>query len=152
MSQAPQGQLKSVVQETPTLEVCHTDGPYGMGVRTLVARDVGEIAHRFTGRVGQEIKQHSLQVTAHLHISDTTYIGFLSHSCDPNSRLDMSRFELVTLRGVPAGELLTIDYAATEERLYRQFECHCGAVACRRWIVGRAEGANDEGRAYLAGA
>jgi len=152
MSQAPQGQSKSGVQAPPTLEVCHTDGPYGMGVRTLVARDVGEISDRFTGQVGQEIKQHSLQVTGLLHICDTTYIGFLSHSCDPNSRLDMSRFELVTLRAVPAGELLTIDYAATEDRLYRQFECHCGAVACRRWIVGRAEGANDEGRAYLAGA
>ena len=152
MSQAPQGQSKSGAQDPPTLEVCHTDGPYGMGVRTLVARDVGEISDRFTGQVGQEIKQHSLQVTGLLHICDTTYIGFLSHSCDPNSRLDMSRFELVTLRAVPAGELLTIDYAATEDRLYRQFECHCGAVACRRGIVGRAEGANDEGRAYLAGA
>jgi ABC-type cobalamin transport system ATPase subunit len=139
-----------VVEEIPTLEVCHTDGPYGMGVRTLVAREAGEVADRFTGLVGQEIKQHSLQVNELLHISDTAYIGYLSHSCDPNSRLDMSRFELVTLRPVAAGELLTIDYAATEDRLYRQFECHCGAVGCRRWIVGRAEGANEEGRAYLA--
>jgi ABC-type cobalamin transport system ATPase subunit len=139
-----------VVEETPTLEVFHTDGPYGMGVRTLVAREAGEVADRFSGLVGQEIKQHSLQVNELLHISDTAYIGYLSHSCDPNSRLDMSRFELVTLRPVAAGELLTIDYAATEDRLYRQFECHCGAVGCRRWIVGRAEGANEEGRAYLA--
>jgi hypothetical protein len=140
-----------LVEESPSLEVCHTDGPYGMGVRTLVARAAGEVAHRFTGVVGPEIKQHSLQVTEHLHISDTAFIGFLSHSCDPNSRLDMSRFELVMLRPAEAGELLTIDYAATEDRLYRQFECHCGAAACRRWIVGRAEGANEEGRAYLAG-
>ena len=151
MSQAPLGQLKTVAEEIPTLEVCHTDGPYGMGIRTLVVRAAGEVADRFTGLVGQEIKQHSLQVTEHMHLSDTTYIGFLSHSCDPNSRLDMSRFELVTVRAVPAGEILTIDYAATEDRLYRQFECHCGAVGCRRWVVGRAEGANDEGRAYLAG-
>ena len=139
-----------VVEETPSLEVCHTDGPYCLGVRTLVARAAGEVAHRFTGVVGPEIKQHSLQVAEHLHISETAFIGFLSHSCDPNSCLDMSRFELVTLRAVPADALLTIDYAATENRLYRQFECHCGALACRRWIVGRAEGANAEGRAYLA--
>jgi len=94
--------MRTVVEEAPTLEVCHTDGPYGMGVRTLVAREAGEVADRFSGLVGQEIKQHSLQVNELLHISDTTYIGYLSHSCDPNSRLDMSRFELVTLRPVAA--------------------------------------------------
>ena len=52
---------------------------------------------------------------------------------------------------VRAGGLLTIDYAATEDVLYRQFACGCGAAACRRWITGRAEAANAEGREYLAG-
>lgn len=132
------------------LEVCDTDSQYGLGVRTLIPRRKGEVVHRFTGVVGPELKQHSLQVSDGLHISGTTVIGFLSHSCDPNCRLDMADFEVEALRDVRAGDLLTIDYAATEDVLYRQFACHCGARGCRHWITGRAEGPNAEGRAHLA--
>lgn len=132
------------------LEVLDTSSEHGLGVRTLVARHRGEVVHRFSGVVGPNLELHSLQVNEHLHISHTRYIGFLSHSCDPNCRLDMSRFEVVALSDVPAGGLLTIDYAATEDILYRQFACACGASVCRRWITGRAESANAEGRAYLA--
>jgi uncharacterized protein len=132
------------------LEVCDTDSEYGLGVRTLASRRAGEVVHRFTGVVGPELRQHSLQVNPYLHISDTAYIGFLSHSCDPDCRLDMERFEVVALRDVPAGDLLTIDYAATEDVLFRQFACHCGAAACRHWITGRTEAPNAEGRAHLA--
>jgi hypothetical protein len=139
------------VDEEAALEICHTDGPYGLGVRTLVARAAGEVAHRFTGRIGPELRQHTLQMPDGQHISETKFIGFLSHSCDPDCRLDMARSELVALRDVPAGGLLTIDYAATEDVLFRQFACHCGAPACRHWITGRLEGPNAEGRAYLAG-
>ncbi|MDZ4372095.1 MAG: SET domain-containing protein-lysine N-methyltransferase [Phenylobacterium sp.] len=133
------------------LEVLDTDGGYGLGVRTLAPWRVGEVVHRFSGLVSAELKLHSLQVNEHLHISETRYIGFLTHACDPNARLDMSRFEMVALKDIGAGELLTIDYAATEDRLFRQFACHCGAATCRLWITGRAEGANAEGRTHLAG-
>jgi len=139
-----------VADDDAGLEVCQVEGAFGLGVRTRIARQAGDVVHRYTGVVSAEIKQHSLQVSDHLHISETAYIGYLSHACDPNARLDMSRFELVALRDVPAGDLMTIDYAATEDRLFRQFECHCGAAVCRRWICGRAEGPNHEGRAYLA--
>ncbi|WP_296600735.1 SET domain-containing protein-lysine N-methyltransferase [Phenylobacterium sp.] len=132
------------------LEVCDTDSEYGLGVRTLRARRKGEVIHRFTGVVGPELKQHSLQVQPGLHISETSIIGFLSHSCDPDCRLDMERSELVALRDIPAGDLLTIDYAETEDVLFRQFACHCGARTCRHWITGRLEGPNAEGRAYIA--
>lgn len=136
--------------EDEALEVLDTSSEHGLGVRTLIPRRVGEIVHRFSGVVGPELRLHSLQVNEHLHISETKYIGFLSHSCDPNCLLDMSRFEVVALQDVDAGGLLTIDYAATEDVLYRQFACHCGAAVCRHWITGRAEGASAEGLAYLA--
>lgn len=132
------------------LEVCDTDSEYGLGVRTLVARRKGEVIHRFTGVITPELKQHTLQVSPGQHISETKVIGFLSHSCEPDCRLDMARSELVALRDIRAGDLLTIDYAETEDVLYRQFACHCGAAACRRWITGRTEGANPDGQAYLA--
>lgn len=132
------------------LEVCDTDSEYGLGVRTLIARRKGEVIHRFSGVIGPELKQHSLQVSPGQHISETRIIGFLSHSCEPDSRLDMAQSELVALRDIAAGDLLTIDYAETEDVLYRQFACHCGALSCRNWITGRREGPNAEGRAYLA--
>jgi uncharacterized protein len=136
--------------EDDALEVLDTSSEHGLGVRTLIPRQAGEVVHRFSGMVGPELRLHSLQVNEHLHISETRYIGYLSHSCDPNCALDMSRFEVVALQDVAAGGLLTIDYAATEDVLYRQFACHCGAGVCRHWITGRAESANAEGRTYLA--
>lgn len=132
------------------LEVCDTDSEYGLGVRTLVGRGKGEVIHHFTGVLTSELLQHSLQVRPGLHISETKIIGFLSHSCEPDCRLDMDRSELVALRDIRPGDLLTIDYAETEDVLYRQFACHCGAATCRHWITGRHETPNVEGRAHLA--
>lgn len=138
------------MDEADGLRVLHTQGPHGVGVRTLRARRAGEVIHRFTGVFGPELRQHTLQVAPGLHISETRVIGYLSHSCEPNCRLDMARSELLALTDVPADAFLTIDYAATEDELYRQFACHCGAVSCRRWITGRAEAPDEDGQVYLA--
>jgi hypothetical protein len=138
------------MDEADGLQVLHTQGPHGMGVRTLVPRRTGEVIHRFSGVIGPELKQHTLQVAPGRHISETRVIGFLSHSCDPDCRLDMDAFNLVALRDIAAGDLLTIDYAATEDVLYRQFACHCGAANCRHWITGRLEGPDEDGTLYLA--
>ncbi|MBU1374435.1 MAG: SET domain-containing protein-lysine N-methyltransferase [Alphaproteobacteria bacterium] len=137
-------------QPDASLEVCDTDSEYGLGVRTLVPRHEGEVIHHFTGVIGPELKQHTLQVSPGLHISETEIIGFLSHSCAPDCRLDMAASQLVALRDIRPGDLLTIDYAETEDVLYRQFACHCGAAGCRRWITGRLEAPNADGRAHLA--
>ncbi len=142
--------VPAFVDEREGLAVCQPTEVYGLGVQTLVARRAGQVIHRFTGVIGPDLRQHSLQVGPRQHISETRFIGYLSHSCAPNCRLDMDRFELVALNDAPAKALLTIDYAATEDVLYRQFACHCGAAACGRWITGRAETANAEGRAWLA--
>lgn len=131
------------------LRLCRPDDARGLGVETTTARRRGEVLHVFTGEIGPEVSQHSLQVDDSRHIADTEFIGYLSHACDPNCRLDMKAFELTALKDIGAGELLTIDYAATEDRLFRQFACHCGAPQCRRWITGRLERPNVEGQAYL---
>jgi len=137
------------MDEADGLQVLHTQGPHGMGVRTLVPRRASEVIHHFTGEIGPELKQHTLQVAPGQHISQTQVIGYLSHSCDPDCRLDMDAFALVALRALAAGDLLTIDYAATEDVLYRQFACHCGAANCRFWITGRLEEPDEDGRLYL---
>jgi hypothetical protein len=135
--------------EAETLRICRPDPALGLGVETTVGRAKGEVLHVFTGEIGPEMNQHSLQVDETNHISDTEFIGYLSHACDPNCRLDMKAFELTALKDIAADALLTIDYAATEDRLFKQFACHCGAAQCRRWITGRAERPNVEGQAYL---
>lgn len=149
---SPNSELSSAAGSQPdaSLEVCDTDSEYGLGVRTLVERRKGEVIHHFTGVLTPELLQHTLQVSPGLHIAETKIIGFLSHSCEPDCRLDMGRSELVALRDIRAGDLLTIDYAETEDVLYRQFACHCGAAGCRHWITGRQEAPNAEGGAYLA--
>ena len=131
------------------LTVCSV-GEIGLGVRTLVEFPEGAVMDRFNGEISTRITQHSLQVAEGKHISQTRYIGYLPHGCDPNAKLDMTRFELIALRDIAAGELVTIDYAATEDRLYVQFACYCGARACRRWITGRKDRINAAGVDYLA--
>ena len=63
--------------------------------------------------------------------------------------LDMNEFEVWALRDIEAGHALTMDYASTEDILFRQFPCLCGTPNCRNWITGRKEEVNDEGVAYI---
>lgn len=131
------------------LAICFSEG-IGLGVQTVADVAAGAVLDRFTGEVGPELTQHSLQIRPGLHIFDTRFVGYLSHGCAPNCRLDMDRFELIALRDIAAGELLTIDYTATEDVLHVQFACHCGARHCRRWITGRRESVNPAGASHLA--
>lgn len=131
------------------LKVCDIEG-VGLGVRSLTAFPKGAVLDRFTGEISSRIKQHSLQISEGRHISATRFIGYLTHGCDPNARLNMASFELVARRPISRGEVITIDYAVTEDRLFVQFACACGADNCRRWITGRSEPINAAGVDYLA--
>ena len=149
MTSAPD-RASRIPADDEALEVVRLGEHHGLGVRARRAFATGAVIHRFAGIVGERICQHSLQVDAERHISATRYIGYLSHGCDPNAGLDMSAFSLVARRDIAPGEVVTIDYAETEDRLHRQFACRCGAASCCGWITGRAEEPNEEGRAWLA--
>lgn len=149
MTSAPEWATARTMDDE-ALEVLRIDERRGLGVRARRGFATGEVIHRFAGVVGETICQHSLQVDAARHISGTRYIGYLSHGCDPNARLDMAGFALIALRAIASGEIVTIDYAATEDRLHRQFACTCGAAACRGWIHGRSEGPDARGKAWRA--
>jgi hypothetical protein len=142
----PKARLLADGAEADRLTLSFSD-PFGLCVRALRSAARGDVLDRFSGSIEAEVSQHSLQVAPGRHISETRFIGFLSHGCDPNCRLDMTGFELVALRSIAAGEILTIDYAETEDVLYAQFACGCGADACRRWIVGRTEQAAGDSAA-----
>lgn len=139
----------TISDDDAALEVVYLGEHHGLGVRARHAFACGAVVHRFAGVVGDEIGQHSLQVDAGRHLSGTRYIGYLSHGCDPNAALDMTAFTLVARRDIAAGDVVTIDYAETEDRLHRQFACRCGAASCRGWITGRAEEPDEDGKAWL---
>ncbi len=118
------------------LEICHHD-TIGLGVRSVIAFAKGDVLDRFDGRIDTHISQHSLQISPGRHIAETRFVGFLSHGCAPNCALDMDKRRLIALKDIAAGEWLRIDYSATEDTLFRDFDCACGAANCRGQITGR---------------
>ncbi|AKM45291.1 SET domain containing protein [Burkholderia contaminans] len=133
-----------------TFQIIQTDDGRGAGVRALKAFERGRRIARVSGQVTAFCRLHTLQINTHTHLYDPHFCGLLLHACDPNVRLDMASFELWSLRDIAAGEVLTMDYASTEDVLMRQFECHCGSPNCRRWITGAKELPNADGQALLA--
>lgn len=119
--------------------VVFKDEVAGRGVITYRALAKGEIVARMAGYVVHEIRQHTLQLTPETHLYDPYFSGFFLHSCAPNISLNMADLIVVALRDIPANSFLYMDYAETEDVLFKQFPCSCGASNCRGWITGRKE-------------
>ncbi|TAH51931.1 MAG: SET domain-containing protein [Chloroflexota bacterium] len=60
---------------------------------------------------------------------------YVNHSCEPNGGLS-GQIELVALRDIAVGEEITFDYAMSDGSDYDEFECECGAPACRGTVRG----------------
>lgn len=123
----------------------------GCGIYTKRSFKKGEMIARMAGVTVPYILQHTLQISPHLHLYDPDFTGLLLHSCDPLVTLDMSTLEIWALKDVKKGVALTMDYAQTEDVLYKQFPCVCGSANCRSWVTGRKEAINAMGRKYLEG-
>jgi hypothetical protein len=111
----------------------------GEGVATLVAFNEGDVIFNFTGFFSTEITQFSLQVHDGLHLHDPYFMGKVLHSCDANAYCDMEKRHFVALRPIEAGEFITMDYAQTEDYLFKTFPCSCGAENCRGYVTGRKQ-------------
>jgi len=111
----------------------------GLGVYARRGFARGYRICRISGTIVHEVLQHTLQISPSSHLYDPYFTGYLLHSCDPNCFLDMARFELWAIKDILPGEALTMDYASTEDTLFKQFPCLCGAPNCRGWITGRRE-------------
>lgn len=111
----------------------------GRGVIAYRALKQGEIIARMAGYVVHEIRQHTLQLTPETHLYDPYFSGFFLHSCSPNISLNMMELTVTALQDIPANSFLYMDYAETEDVLFKQFPCSCGAPNCRGWITGRKE-------------
>ena len=129
--------------------VKNQDDDMGYGVYTKKSIERGSLVARFSGHIISTVVQHSLQVNPTTHILDPHFAGLLLHSCNPNVCLDMHDFTIWALRDIEEGEPLTMDYASTEDYLFKQFKCLCNSENCRHWISGRRESINEEGEEYL---
>ena len=112
------------------------DDHSGMGIITFKRFNKGDLVAHLAGEIVHDIRQHSLQIDADKHLYDTFFCGYFLHSCDPNITVNMKNLTVHALRDIEPDEFLYMDYAETEEKLYRQFPCSCESIQCRGWITG----------------
>lgn len=111
----------------------------GKGVICYRAFKSGEIIARMSGEVVNEIRQHTLQISPEKHLFDPYFSGYFLHSCSPNISLDMQNMTVTAIQDIPANSFLYMDYAETEDYLFKQFPCSCGSNNCRGWIGGKKD-------------
>lgn len=139
---------KSDLPTMADLEKRNTE-EYGVGIFAQRLFRRGEMIGNFIAEPSHDVLQHSLQRTPNEQLHDPHFIGYLLHSCDPNVVLDMHQQAVYCVRDIQQNEPLFMDYATTEDRLFRQFACGCCSLNCRRWITGRHELVNQEGFDFL---
>ena len=111
----------------------------GKGVIVFRAFVRGEVIAKMAGHVVNDIRQHTLQITPQQHLFDPYFSGYFLHSCAPNISLSMETMTVTALEDIPADSFLYMDYAETEDHLFKQFPCSCGAKTCRGWVMGRKD-------------
>jgi len=119
------------------------DDASGYGVITYKHFKKGELIAAITGEIITDIRQHSLQIDPDLHLYDTYFTGYFLHACDPNVYLDMQSLLVYATKSIRPNDYLYMDYAQTEDVLYKQFPCSCGSRNCRGWITGKNETTGD---------
>lgn len=120
-------------------QVIDKDDLVGKGVISFRAFQKGDLIARMTGERISVIRQHTLQIDADTHLFDTYFSGYFLHSCDPNISLNMRDMTVTALKHIAPNSFLYMDYAETEDHLFRQFPCSCSAHNCRGWIAGRKD-------------
>ena len=89
-------------------------------------------------RLSDDLQRHSVQVEddlflVSLHPSDPAEM--VNHSCEPNAGLS-GQIVLVAMRAIAEGEEICFDYAMSDGSPYDEFDCSCGAAACRHHVTG----------------
>ncbi len=129
-------------------KIVKRDHTSGLGVITFRSFEPGEVVAALAGEIISQTTQHSLQIENGVHLLDLHFCGYFLHSCDPNVHLDMRNMMVHAIRPIQEGDHLLMDYAQTEDILFRQFRCQCNSGQCRGWITGRAETPDTSSAAY----
>ena len=122
-------------------------GQHGHGIVALDAILAGELVVAYGGRcvsrdelelLPEHQQRRTIQVADHVYLAGATEpepADFVNHSCDPNCGMSGAT-NLIALRDIEPGELLTYDYACSDGSDYDEFECGCGSVLCRGKVTG----------------
>ncbi len=89
-------------------------------------RQLPDALKKMTAQVEEGLFQVSRQPASGDHIN---------HSCDPNAGM-RGQIAIVAMRPIAAGVEVCIDYAMVDGTPYDEFDCACGAAACRGHITG----------------
>lgn len=73
----------------------------------------------------------------------------LEHNPQPNLRISADSESVVATRPIQSGDFLSIDYCATEHKLFKQFPTVVEPVLLRPWTTGSHEEVNEEGKKWL---
>lgn len=129
----------SLFPQSSDFSVIFKDDSTGLGVVTYRSFKKGDVIAKMAGEVVEDIRQHTLQISPTEHLFDPHFSGYFLHSCAPNISLNMKTMTVTALTDIPEGAYLYMDYAETEDHLFKQFPCSCGADTCRGWIGGRLD-------------
>ncbi|QOT00303.1 amino acid adenylation domain-containing protein [Brevibacterium sp. JNUCC-42] len=110
---------------------------FGDGVISKTVIQPGDVVFRFDGPQLSHQTLFTLQKRSGLYVEDPYCMGKVLHSCDPNTVVDMDTQVFIAVKEIKPGNYITMDYETTEDDLFRQFECGCGAANCRKSITGR---------------
>ena len=111
----------------------------GKGIKCLKAYKKGETLAKLAGEIVGAMREHSFQINSNKHLDDEYFIGYFLHSCDPNTEINTKKLIATAIKNIKPGDFITIDYTATEDYLFRQFNCNCGSKNCRGVIAGKKE-------------
>jgi hypothetical protein len=125
--------------QSTDFSVVFKDEMTGLGVVSYRAFRAGEVIAKMAGEVVEDIRQHTLQISPAEHLFDPHFSGYFLHACEPNISLNMETMLVTALKDIHVGDYLYMDYAETEDYLFKQFPCSCGAASCRGWIGGRLD-------------
>jgi len=69
------------------------------------------------------------------YVFDGEVLNWVNHSCEPNSRLDVSGKNplLIAIRGILPGEEIVVDYNKTEKN-NTKVKCDCKAENCQGYF------------------
>lgn len=127
----------------PTLYGAHPDHPTGerfavtevgegrLALASLAPFEPAAVIARIEGEEVPDVTPYSFRIRPGRHLVDLYFSSYLLHHCEPNAVFDLPRRRLVARRPIRPGDLVTVDYLATEDRLLRPFTCRCGAPSCR---------------------
>jgi len=130
----------------------HTDHGGRRGLFAAERLAAGTILAWVRGTPRRTPGRFTLQLGKELHVDDLGAVESTNHACEPSAWVDFEGTEvcLRALRDLEAGDEVTIDYCATEDRMSTPFACHCGAAGCYGWVAGYSV-LETERRVALAG-